>query len=107
MSDLDFVKAYLAKHVEVCGSPARTKTNIQLKFAHEGKIDESIMQPDCWFTNDQVGVGLPRGLGTGGFKGLGHPPVSVFVYAFIRDNLELFRKDDGPQTTSGSDQPVD
>lgn len=100
MSDLDFVKAYLAKHVELCGNPARTKTNIQLKFAHEGMIDESIMQPDRWFTDDQVGVGLPRGLGTGGFKGLGHPPVSVFVYGFVRDNLELFRKPDELRTTS-------
>lgn len=103
MTDLDFVKAYLTKHVELCGSPARTKTNIQLKFAHEGMIDESIMQPDNWFTDDQVGVGLPRSLGTGGFKGLGHPPVSVFAYSFVRDNLELFRKDDELRTTANVD----
>lgn len=98
MGDLEFVKMYLAKHVEVL-TRCTTKTNIQMKFAHEGLIDEPAMLPDRWFTDEEMGMGKPRGLGTGGRGGLNKDPVTIFVYGFVRDNLELFRKDNGPQTT--------
>lgn len=98
MNDLDFVRAYLAKHVELLTRFTR-KTDIQLKFAHDGLIDEPVMLPDRWFTDEQMGRGTPRRLGAGGSGGLDHPPVSIFVYGFVRDNLELFRKPDGSQTT--------
>lgn len=100
MDDLEFVKAYLAKHVELLdGKPARTKTSIQMKFAHEGRVDEEVMGPDRWFTDDEMGNGPIKPGWSNGFGGLRQPPVTIFVYGFVRDNLELFRKDDGPQTT--------
>lgn len=109
MSDLEFVRAYLAKHVELLGGKVNnTKTSLQMKFAHLGMVDESCMSdPTRWFTDEEMGKGRTRRGSTHPYGGLNKDPVTIFVYAFIRDNLELFRKDDGPQTTSGSDQPVD
>lgn len=97
MSDVEFVKSYLAKHVELLGDKAcNTKTSIQMKFAHLGLVDEDIMGPDRWFTDDEMGKGkkLPgKTIRLSG--GLNKDPVTIFVYGFVRDNLELFRKDNG------------
>lgn len=102
MSDLEFVRAYLAKHVELLGDKVNnTKTSIQMKFAHLGMIDESCMSdPTRWFTDAEMGKGKPRHPGSSYLTGgLEKDPVTIFVYGFVRDNLELFRKPDGPQTT--------
>lgn len=95
--DLALVKAYLAKHVELLGDRVNnTKTSIQMKFAHLGLIDEDIMGPDRWFTDEEMGRGkkLP-GRTTRMSGGLNKDPVTIFVYGFVRDNLEVFRKPDG------------
>lgn len=103
MSDLEFVKGYLAKHVELLGDKVNnTKTSIQMKFAHLGLVDEMVMGPDRWFTDEEMGKGRTRRGSTHPYGGLNTDPVTIFVYAFIRDNLELFRKDDGSQATCSS-----
>lgn len=100
MSDLEFVRAYLARHVELLGDKVNnTKTSIQMKFAHLGLVDEMVMGPDRWFTDEEMGKGRPRRGSSYAYGGLNKDPVTIFVYAFIRDNTELFRKEDGPQTT--------
>lgn len=109
MSDLEFVRSYLAKHVELLGDKVNnTKTSIQMKFAHLGMIDEIAMGPDRWFTDEEMGKGkkLP-GKTTRLTGGLNKDPVTIFVYAFVRDNLELFRKPDGPQSTTSPSRPAD
>lgn len=101
MSDLEFVKAYLAKHVELLGDRAsKTKTSLQMKFAHLGMIDEECMSdPTRWFTDEEMGKGRIRRGSSYAYGGLNKDPVTIFVYAFIRDNLELFRKPDECNST--------
>lgn len=106
MSDLEFVRAYLAKHVELLGDKVNnTKTSIQMKFAHLGMIDEECMGPGRWFTDEEMGKGRARRGSTHPYGGLNKDPVTIFVYAFIRDNTELFRKPDELCTTSGTIEP--
>ena len=105
MSDLEFVRAYLAKHVELLGAKVNnTKTSIQMKFAHLGMVDEECMGPGRWFTDEEMGKGKPRLGCTRPDGGLNRDPVTIFVYAFIRDNLELFRKPDELCTTSSTNE---
>lgn len=96
MSDLEFVKAYLAKHVELLGDRVnRTKTSIQMNFAHQGLVDEEAMKPERWFSDEDMGEGrLVAGSKIRRTGGLKKDPVSIFVYGFVRDNLELFRRID-------------
>ena len=101
--DLEFVRAYIAKHVELLGNKnENSKTSIQLKFAHLGMVDEPVMGPDRWFTDDEMGKGTPRRLGMGARSGLNKDPVTIFVYGFVRDNLELFRKHNELRTTENT-----
>lgn len=101
MTDLEFVKAYLAKHVELLGDRgARSLVSCQMKFAHLGRVDEDCMAPTRrWFSDDEMGAGKRRPGWAHGQGGLNKDPVTIFVYGFVRDNLELFRKDNGPQAT--------
>lgn len=104
MSDLEFVRAHLAKHVELLGDKVNnTKTSIQMKFAHLGLVDEMVMGPDRWFTDEEMGKGRTRRGSTHPHGGLNKDPVTIFVYAFIRDNLELFRNTNELRTTADVD----
>lgn len=107
MSDLEFVRAYLAKHVELLGdNVSKTKTNLQMKFAYLGMVDEECMSdPTRWFTDDEMGRGKKApGKALRMIGGLNKDPVTIFVYGFVRDNLELFRKVDEPRPTQDSHQ---